>query len=239
MCRNSHCVTAGRQKHVPEPGNFGTREDFKILFLPYGKENLIWNLLKPWIPETHMKSTRFSFTRATTLIASLLVLFTLTVGFVSCKQETETEYVYVYLGGASKPDSTLIGTWLDSSYGKSYYEISENAFKNYGENTEGVSYESYEGSDTYVLKTSDTAGYIYIKYTKAANADFSSYSSDPNVAPDVGKWYAIAYKDLTSNSISISGAYGKKSSTDTLAEAIQEFTIENGYFAFYSDCAKQ
>ena len=57
---------------------------------------------------------------------------------------------------------------------------------------------------------------------------------------NLGKWYAISYKNLSPTSISISGALkasGKKS-TETLEEAIKEFTIENGYFAVYSECTK-
>ncbi len=63
------------------------------------------------------------------------------------------------------------------------------------------------------------------------------YSDD---APDVGKWYAVHYKNLTSNSVSLSGAAktGGETSTKTLSEAIIEFTVENGYFSYYSECTK-
>ena len=69
------------------------------------------------------------------------------------------------------------------------------------------------------------------------NSD-SSYSE---TAPDVGKWYAVSYKNLTSNSVSLSGAYKAdgKTSTQTLDEAKKEFTVENGYFDYsYSECIK-
>ena len=156
----------------------------------------------------------------------------------------------------------LVGKWIDAY--KSVYEITVSDFKNYGEY-----YSSYEGNELKVLYTNDTKteGYIYIKYTKAyesvsteptgddkdtwthqpayhneANPDWDSpeywyrYSS---TAPDAGKWYAIAFKDLTANAVKVSGAYGAKSSTDTLEEAVAEFTVDKGYFAVYSDCAKQ
>ena len=32
---------------------------------------------------------------------------------------------------------------------------------------------------------------------------------------------------------------GTKKCTDTIEEAITEFTVENGYFATYSTCTKQ
>ena len=50
---------------------------------------------------------------------------------------------------------------------------------------------------------------------------------------------AIAFKELTASSVSLSGAYGTVSSTSTLEEAISTFTIDNGYFTIYSECVKQ
>jgi len=151
-----------------------------------------------------------------------IAIAAMTLCMVSCKQPKDPTL------------AALEGTWLDSSYGKSYYVISNSTFKNYGENAAGIAYNSYEGEDLEVVATSATAGYIYIKYTVAMNPDFT-YSK---TAPDVGKWYAISYKNLTSESVSISGAYGRKTSTATLDEAKAEFTIENGYFGFYSECKK-
>lgn len=95
---------------------------------------------------------------------------------------------------------------------------------------------SYDGSTVYagnnlvIVPISDTAGTIFIKYTS------NTYS--PSV---VGKWYAVSYKNLTSSSVSLAGAYktSGSSGTTTLEEAISEFTIENGYFGNYSECVKQ
>ena len=156
----------------------------------------------------------------------------------------------------------LIGKWVDSY--KSVYEITVSDFKNYGEG-----YSSYEGNELKVLYTNEakTEGYIYIKYTKAyeavytepTGADKDTWIHNPayhneehpewdspeywyrysSTAPDAGKWYAISFKDLAANAVKISGAYGAKSSTDTLEEAVAEFTVEKGYFSVYSDCAKQ
>lgn len=75
----------------------------------------------------------------------------------------------------------------------------------------------------------NTSGIIYGKYTTA-----------PSYKPIVAnKYYAIAFKDLTSDTVSISGAYktdGGVSATDTLAEAKTKFTEANGYFSYYSEC---
>lgn len=164
-----------------------------------------------------MKSTRFVFGRALAVLCALLFV---SFGFMSCQQEDETEYV----------NYSLTGTW-QSSYGE-IFKITSTSLSN------GGSWgDAYAGNNLVVSYTNDeeTAGYIYIKYTRAMNPDYS-YSE---TAPDVGKWYAIAFKELTASSVSLSGAYGTVSSTSTLEEAISTFTIDNGYFTTYSECVKQ
>lgn len=164
-----------------------------------------------------MKSTRFVFGRALAVLCALLFV---SFGFMSCQQEDETEYV----------NYSLTGTW-QSSYGE-IFKITSTSLSN------GGSWgDAYAGNNLVVSYTNDeeTSGYIYIKYTRAMNPDYS-YSE---TAPDVGKWYAIAFKELTASSVSLSGAYGTVSSTSTLEEAISTFTIANGYFTTYSECVKQ
>ena len=126
--------------------------------------------------------------------------------------------------------SDIFGKWTDDS--GSIYEITEDSFKNYGEG-----WSAYEGNSLEIIPNDDgKSGTIFLKYTVSANPDWS-YS---NTAPDVGKWYAVSYKNLTKNSVSLSGAYklGGKTSTETFKEAIQEFTVANGYFDNYSECTK-
>ena len=164
-----------------------------------------------------MKSTRFVFGRALAVLCALLFV---SFGFMSCQQEDETEYV----------NYSLTGTW-QSSYGE-IFKITSTSLSN-----SGSWGDAYAGNNLVVSYTNDeeTSGYIYIKYTRAMNPDYS-YSE---TAPDVGKWYAIAFKELTASSVSLSGAYGTVSSTSTLEEAISTFTIDNGYFTIYSECVKQ
>ena len=163
-----------------------------------------------------MKNTKFSFNRAWLVLTALLMSALVAVSFTSCKSDDD--------------DASIYGTWK-SSYGE-IYDISTTELKNGGSWGNG-----YAGNNLTVIESSDSAGYIYIKYTKAMNDD-CSYSE---TAPDVGKWYAISYKNLTDDTVSISGAYkfGGATSTETLDEAVSEFTIENGYFGIYSDCTRQ
>ena len=179
-----------------------------------------------WILENIMKSSSF-VKRAASLFSTILVLF-LSFSLMSCKTDEASQNDIIQTEKLSS-DSHLIGKWT-GSYSE-IFEISETEFKNYGD-----SYDCYAGNNLLIAKTSGNSGYIYIKYTKAMNPDYS-YSE---TAPDVGKWYAIAFKDLTSDSVKLSGAYKEsgKTSTGTLEEAIKEFTVENGYFGTFSECTK-
>lgn len=151
-----------------------------------------------------------------TKFSAILIALSLSIFLASCKTESDPK------------DFLPLGKWQDSH--GSIYEISQTEFSNYSE-----TYDSYAGNNLVISKSTDNSGYIYIQYTKAYCKQHSNYDND---APDIGKWYAISFKELTNSSIKLSGAYGKKTSTETLEEAITEFTIENGYFASYSDCTK-
>ena len=126
--------------------------------------------------------------------------------------------------------SDIFGKWTDDS--GSIYEITEDSFKNYGEG-----WSAYEGNSLEIIPNDDgKSGTIFLKYTVSINPD-RSYS---DTAPDVGKWYAVSYKNLKKDSVSLSGAFklGGKTSTETSEEAKEEFTVENGYFGTYSECTK-
>ena len=179
-----------------------------------------------------MKSTRFVFGRALAVLCALLFV---SFGFMSCQQEDDDNGLPDGVYELSD-NSALIGTW-QSSYGE-IFKITSTSFSN------GGSWgDSYAGNNLVVSYTNDekNSGYIYIKYTRAycsTHSDSTTYIYDEDAA-DVGKWYAIAFKELTASSVSLSGAYGTVSSTSTLEEAISTFTIDNGYFSTYSECVKQ
>ena len=142
----------------------------------------------------------------------------------------------------------VFGIWV-SPYSEKY-KISSKGFRNYYGDSE-----CYTGNHIAVKELSEDAGYIYFTYTKAIEERYSEptgedadtwtkwsdsyWSRYSTTAPDVGKWYAVSYKNLTENSVSFAGAAGTLSSCDSLAAAIEEFTIENGYFAYYSECTRE
>lgn len=172
-----------------------------------------------------MKSTRLSILRAKAVLFALVSV--LAFSFSACNVTTEPEVEHVYK--QIDADDLLVGTWTGgSTEWPESYTITNTTFESKG---------SYKGDNLVVQKLDSTSGYIYIKYTVAMNAN-RSYS---DTAPDVGKWYAISYKDLGAEKISLSGAYKKGGATscETLDEAVTEFTVDNGYFAYYSPLTRQ
>lgn len=165
-----------------------------------------------------MKSLRFI--RMSKIMGIMFVCAALVSAFVSCKNP---------VNGVS--ESTLNGTWVDNTGAKFIIDMQAKTLDNRGDG-----WLSYAGNELSVVFTSDNAGYIYIKYTRAANPDWT-YSES---APDVGKYYALAFNNLTDSSIKISGAYkdGGQTACATLDEAKQEFTVANGYFGTYTEHTK-
>lgn len=118
------------------------------------------------------------------------------------------------------PYNRLLGTW-------------ENKQPNFTETYiyDGINFDavSYKMKVKSIIWSSDASGIIYGRYI--TNSFYTNV---------VGKYYAVSFKDLTYSSVSICGAYKEKGkiATDSLVEAINEFTINNGYYSFYSSCKK-
>ena len=159
-----------------------------------------------------MKNLKFSRLFAAMMVVACLAL-------VGCSNEPKEEV-------------SIYGTWACDDGQK--FIITSNELKNYWGDNEG-----YAGDNLSVVEISETEGTIFIKYTRSLDYSSPTYYSENGV--DVGKWYAVSYKDLKTGSISISGAYkdGGKTSCSTLDEAKTEFTVDNGYFATYSELKKQ
>lgn len=162
------------------------------------------------------------------------------LSFTGCKPAEDTTaqqlvIISAYNTMTKAQKIQLKGTWVESgSWGNSYYKFTDDGLENYGDN-----YQSYAGNEIVFAPTSVDSGTAFIKYTRAADAN-GKYTTDPALASDIGKWYAISYKDLTATSVKISGAYkvSGKTSCATLEEAMLEFTVANGYFSIYSSCKR-
>ena len=118
----------------------------------------------------------------------------------------------------------------DTTYGISQYLITDNKFDSLYNNSVSYSITIEE----IAWNADNTSGIIYGKYTT------NTYS--PEV---VNKWYAVSFKYLTSDTVSISGAAKNigttekpiyDSSAESLEEAKTKFTEAKGYFGSYSDC---
>ncbi len=162
-----------------------------------------------------MKNLKFSRLFAAFAFVAILAL-------AGCKQpEEETHYA-------------IEGTWVCDDGQK--FIITNSTLSNYWGETVG-----YAGDNLTVVEISDTAGTIFIKYTKAfcsEHSDFDNfvYTYDED-APDVGKWYAVSYQELTDESVKLSGS--SKPASETLEQAKIDHTSEKGAFAQYDDFVRQ
>ena len=154
-------------------------------------------------------------------IKILLTLLTVLILAISCASPNDPT-------NTNWKDNTnhdlLKKSWYDTASTDSTYNYDGTTFSSSWQGTVSYSFTVEEivwGSD-------NTSGIIYGKYT--ANTTYPEL---------VGKYYAVSFKDLTSESVSIAGAYkaeGGVSATDTLEEAKTTFTEANGYFNQYSAC---
>ncbi|MCR5172127.1 MAG: hypothetical protein K6B73_04615 [Treponema sp.] len=174
-----------------------------------------------------MKSSRFNFGRA---LLTLCAIFFVSFSFISCQQETETktEYVsdYVY-------EYVIVNPYTDS---EDYDKLNGNVWASTG----GDAYTFSNANVTYFDGgwgydwTGKVAGiygnYIYFKYVTVGSGLDSSL---------VGKYNAINFKNLTSSSVSMGTASNytnkRKAYTDTLEEAVKEFTLDNGYWTYWGE----
>lgn len=121
-------------------------------------------------------------------------------------------------------ESTLGAGYWKSSYGDGF-EITATRFLSYLDADKTV---SFAGDLIAHRALSATSGYITVYVTE----NHSLY------APAEGKWYVIAWKDLSATGLSMSTPYKEGSEYNGLStrEAAEtEYTIENGYFGWYAD----
>lgn len=160
----------------------------------------------------------FSSLKTVTKRLSLVVTVLLFTFFtVSCQNPAQGNY------------GEIIGTWT-STYGE-IFVIRDTTLGNFFQDSNQIKVtitECYSGNNLHIIPENDKSGYLYFTYGLVFDR------------ADVGKWYAVHYKNLTPNSVSLSAAAkeGGKSSTESLSDAITEFTVENGYFSWYSECSK-
>ena len=193
-----------------------------------------------------MRDSKLSIFKVLSVVISALVVFM----FTGCPELTIQD-----------DELSVYGNW-ESNYLEQFNITSETFFCGYAGSP------TYEGDNVTVEFNEDgISGYIYIKYTginiyaytdpndaswtkieytynNQTSVYWQKYVHSSNDSADIGKWYAISFKDLTDNSFSISGAAGSKeghyaTSCATLEEAKTEFTAENGYFASYSEIVKK
>ncbi len=169
-----------------------------------------------------MKNLKFSRLFAAALVVACLA-------FVGCKPQTEEVTVEkVIVVRQLSADDGIAGKWT-------YTDKSWNAYGdyacNYASNTiETASYGVQTGT-VYIQEVTETSGFIYYKFSQ----NITGYDAANNYAPYTvecaGKWCAVAYKNLTADSVQMCDAYKTYDFADSLSKAVELYTVENGWFA--------
>lgn len=179
------------------------------------------------------------------LLFKILTLLTFMLVVVSCDtavEENPEEQTPAYVAGdnenftdkeendtnnSNNQIPVYVGTWKNT-YGETY-NITESTFicdsNGYG----------FEAANLVVDKKDNKSGVFYMQITKN-NSWWSN--SDP-----VGKWYAVAFKNMTDTTLSLSNACTaypecEMDCQDSLEKAKAHFTVDK-YFTFFADFAKE
>lgn len=195
-----------------------------------------------------MKSIRFSFRRAAVL-ASALLLLSLSFGLTSCKTDDEdNSLVQAYLltqqsntsANTNNPSvtlpSTIKGTWK-GAYGDTYV-ITDSSFTNYStSDTTATPYQTWAVVSYAVDPTDPTVYYIYGKITQLGS---SNYGGVEYPATGTVGYYTAAYiKVVDSSTIQLVCAY-KTTNCDASLETVKTtFTDTNGYYGIKSNYTRQ
>ena len=165
-----------------------------------------------------MKNLKFSRLFAAALVVACLAL-------TGCKPDAEDP-------GIVLPENVSVLTQNDGIVGKwgdnypDYWAYDGYACQYLPNLIETASYGAHTGQ-AYIQKITDDSGYIYYQF------------SDPIVLWGIGeidvtgKWGAIAYQELTANSVQMCDAdYTDQEFVSTLEECVTKYTKANGYFAY-------
>lgn len=187
-----------------------------------------------------MKLSHFN---AVKKISTTLFVLTILFSSISCKmqEDPDPEILIKDLSKLEKNNS-IIGTW-ESQFGE-VYKISSSSFENYFTDYTTQKLQLYYSAENlYNYKETETSGYIYFQFNNENYIGSKSYNelTYESVPAEVGQWYAIHYKNFSTNNIYISSA-AKTDGTDycfnTLEETAKTLTVENGYFSYYSECKR-
>lgn len=158
-----------------------------------------------------------------TTLSARAIIFVIIVTFctfvTSCVSDDSAEVLF-FLKGVFKSAYGEVFTVTDHKFTCEYQDNSGSKYLSYDGTIEGQI--AYDGGDA-------GSGILIIKYLH-----------NNNITGVIGNYYAIAFRDLTTKGVFISGAYkaGGKNSCLTKEEAAREFTIDNGYFSAWSECTR-
>ncbi|GEM_PF-1128717 len=135
-----------------------------------------------------------------------------------------------------KEGDTILGTWKSPEGGdgyKIYYNSSQDQyrieyFNNFGTDFKGII------QKTYTTNFKEKNGYIVLLITDKGNS--------PYLEIELDKYYVVRWEDFIGDSIRMGNAYkqgGVNIGLSTPQDAKNEYTVENGYFAYMGNAEYQ
>lgn len=186
---------------------------------------------------------KLTFSKAVKKISTILFLSTILFNSISCKmQEDPDSSVTTNDLITLEESSPLIGTWK-SQFGE-VYKITTSSIENYYTDfTTSELTKYYTGNNVKIYKETENSGYIYFQFDDPNYIGSQSYNQNTNesIPATVDQWYCWYYSNLSDKGVYIYSAAksdGTQYCFNDLQEAIDNLTVENGFFAFSSECTK-
>ena len=186
-----------------------------------------------------MKNIKFSRLFAAFAFVAILSL-------AGCKPVTEevikevevtTEKIVekgIVVGGPISPNDGIIGKWGYENTSWNTYGVSPNKYacSVAANKIETASWGVHNGP-VFIKKLSETSGYLYFQLENDLGSYVQNSSGEWELVTQTGtagKWFATAYKNLTSDSVNMCDAYKDFNLPADLYTAIETYTVANGWF---------
>ena len=193
-----------------KPGNFGTRPSYD------GISQLLESAQVRFPGRKKMKNLKFSRLFAAALLVACFA-------FAGCKPQNDDIVLPENVRVLTNEDG-IIGKWADNYEAWNTYDTYDCQIKT--NLAETASYDAHT-STVYIKKTSETSGYLYYQFSKPI------YLFGVGTVDVTGKWGAMAFQNLTENSVQMCDAdYSDNEFVSTIDDCVTKYTKEAGKFNY-------
>ena len=172
-----------------------------------------------------MKNIKFSRLFAAALLVACFA-------FAGCKPQVEEVTVEkVIVVKELSASNTIVGKWVDNYTSYNTYSTNPSDTYDCKISSNGVETASYgvHNGPVYISMTSDNSGYLYYQFKSSITGYDSSWN--PFTVEATGKWGAIAFQNLTTDSVQMCDfADSTYELPETLEACVKKYTKDAGSF---------